>query len=236
MERVCRRCGLTYRGLVCQGCHPRGSGARSQGETMNTSAMRVRNEYFSNVNAAVTATVADPRAANCRGFQVDGAGKVIGIHLVHVSVPSAMYELVRAELIDEYAAQGQTVVTAVVLDADGIQVAERVKMAWPFPQLNADGSPAGPGNPQNQFAITSKFPENTVGPLAFAVYDVAGNLIGDVVGGYGQVLGRGHIGGRVTFRKRSTPTPDPTPDPVPDTGSGARIAVALERLATHLGA
>ena len=25
MERVCRRCGRVYRGLVCQTCHPRGS-------------------------------------------------------------------------------------------------------------------------------------------------------------------------------------------------------------------
>jgi hypothetical protein len=203
---------------------------------MNTQAMRVKNQYFSNVNAALAATLTDPRAANCRGFQVNGEGKVIGINLVHVPVPSAMYELARAELIDEIAAQGQTVVTAVVLNADGIQVAERVMMAWPFPNLNAEDSPAGPGNPQNQFAITSKFPENVVGPLAFAVYDVAGSLISDVIGGYGQVLGRGHISGRLTFKQRTNPDPDPTPDPVPDGDALTRIAVAIEALATHLGA
>jgi hypothetical protein len=203
---------------------------------MNTTTMRVKSEYFSNVNAALAAATVDPRAANCRGFQVDAAGRVIGINLVHVPAPSAMYELARAELIDEIAAQGQTVVTAVVLNAEGIQVAERVMMAWPFPNLNAADSPAGPGNPQNQFAITSKFPENVIGPLAFAVYDVAGNLISDVIGGYGQVTGRGHISGRVTFRQRATVTPDPTPDPTPDTDSGERMAAALERLATHFGA
>ena len=208
---------------------------------MNTEAMRVRSEYFSNADAALAAAAVDPRAANCRGFQVDGAGKVIGIHLVHVPVPSALYELARAELIDEIAAQGQTVVTAVVVDAAGIQVAERVMMAWPFPDLNAGGSPVGPGNPQNQFTIASKFPESVVGPLAFAVYDVAGNLISDVVGGYGQLLGRGHISGRVTFRQRSAvvePTPDPEPDPDPEglTAAVTRVAVTLERLAAHLGA
>jgi hypothetical protein len=204
---------------------------------MNAAAMRVKNQYFSNVNAALAAATVDPRASNCRGFQVDGAGRVIGINLVYVPVPSAMYELARAELIDEIAAQGQTVVTAVVLNADGIQVAERVMMAWPFPDLNAEGSPAGPGNPQNQFAITSKFPETVIGPLAFAVYDVAGNLISDVIGGYGQVAGRGHISGRVTFRQRTTVVPPPPdPEPTPDTDSGTRIATALERLVTHLGA
>ncbi len=26
--RVCKGCGREYRGLVCQGCHPRGSGER----------------------------------------------------------------------------------------------------------------------------------------------------------------------------------------------------------------
>jgi hypothetical protein len=27
MERICRTCGGVYRGLVCQACHPRGSGS-----------------------------------------------------------------------------------------------------------------------------------------------------------------------------------------------------------------
>ena len=206
---------------------------------MNTSAMRVHSEYVGNVDMALAAAASDPRAANCRGFLADGAGRVIGIHLVHVPVPSAMYELVLAELIDEYAAGGNTVVTVTVLNSDGLVVAERAMMAWPFPELNAEDSPAGSGNPQNQFAITSKFPENTVGPLAFAVYDANGNLISDVIGGYGQVLGRGHISGRVTFQQRTAvvdPGPDPEPEPEPADGSLGRIATALERLATHLGA
>lgn len=202
---------------------------------MNTSTMRACSEYYSNVDAQMAAVVSDPRAANCRGFKVDAAGKVIGIQLVHVPVPSSVYELALAELIDEYAAQGQTVVTVVVLNADGVQVAERAKMAWPFPDLNAEGSPAGPGNPQNQFAITSKFSESVVGPLAFAVYDADGNLISDVIGGYGQIIGHGHISGRVTFRQRAVVV-DPEPEPEPSENDLTRIADALERLADHLGA
>lgn len=30
MERECRTCGGTYRGLVCHKCHPRGSGELAQ--------------------------------------------------------------------------------------------------------------------------------------------------------------------------------------------------------------
>ncbi len=29
MARTCKTCGATYRGLVCQVCHPRGSGERA---------------------------------------------------------------------------------------------------------------------------------------------------------------------------------------------------------------
>jgi hypothetical protein len=203
---------------------------------MDRAMMQARNQYASNVQAALMAATADPRAANCRGFQVDGSGRVVGIHLVHVAAPSAMYALYRAELIDEYAAQGNTVVTVTVLDSDGIPVAERAMMCWPFPGLDGEDSPAGAGNSKNEFAITSKFPEQAIGPLAFAVYDVDGNLISDVIGGYGQIVGRGHISGRVTFRQRGNdPTPDPEPEPE-DTGSVARIATALERLVAHLGA
>lgn len=30
MVRTCKACGREYRGLVCQACHPRGSGARAR--------------------------------------------------------------------------------------------------------------------------------------------------------------------------------------------------------------
>ena len=66
------------------------------------------------------ATNTDPRAANCRGFLVDQAGNVIGIQLVHVPFPSAAVCPRTVEMLDEYQAQGNTVVTGgVALNADG---------------------------------------------------------------------------------------------------------------------
>jgi hypothetical protein len=204
--------------------------------------MRVRNEYFSHVDEAVSATVKDPRAPNCRGFLLDNAGKVIGIQLVHVPIPSAPYELIAAELIDEYAAQGNTVVTVSVLNAEGVQTAERAFIAWPFPGLNAPESPAGPGNSSNEFAATSPYSPPDIGPLAFHVGDKDGSPLSDIVGGYG-LPHRHHISGRVTFRERIAvidpdPEPDPGPDPEPEPDGDAltRIAAAVERLAAHLGA
>ena len=187
------------------------------------------------LTAAIAAAMAiDPRAANCRAFAYDAAGKVIGIRLVHVPFPTASYELVSAQLVDEYAAQGNTVVTVSVLTEDGIPTAERCFLAWPFPGLDAEDSPAGPGNVKNEFAATSKFPSSSIGPLAFYVGDAAGNPISDIIGGYGLPDGH-HISGQVVFRERTT-TPD-EPDE-PDTGADPleRIAAAIERLAAHLGA
>ena len=205
---------------------------------MNTPYMAIRQEYVTHVDDAMTAAVTDPRAPNCRGFQYDSTGKVIGIHLVHVPIPSAPYALALAELVDEYAAQGQTVVSVVVLNKDGLQTAERSFMAWPFPALDGEDSPVGSGNPSNQFATTSKFSSGVIGPLAFHVGDAQnyGYPLSDIIGGYGLPDGH-HISGRVTFRERSVlPDPEPEPEPVPDGDALTRIAAALERLAAHLGA
>ena len=203
---------------------------------MNTQSMAIRQQYVMGIDAALAAATADKRAPNCRGFLYDNTGRVVGINLVHVPLPSAPYELALAELIDEYAAQGNTVVTVVVLNADGVQTAERAFMGWPFPELIAPESPVGPGNPSNQFAAMSKFPSNTIGPLAFFVGDLTGQPLSDIIGGYGLPDGH-HISGRVTFRERSgVVTPDPEPEHEPDGDSLARIAVALERLTAHLGA
>lgn len=204
---------------------------------MNTQSMAIRQDYLMNIDAALAAATADRRAPNCRGFLYDAAGKVVGINLVHVPVPSAPYELALAELIDEYAAQGNTVVTVVVLNKEGLQTAERVFMAWPFPTLDAAESPAGSGNSANQFATTSKFPASDIGPLAFHVGDPQGYPLSDIIGGYGLPDGH-HIGGRVTFRERTTVAEPPIEgDPgTPIATDVTRIAVALEKLAAHLGA
>ena len=74
--------------------------------------------------ANVVAVQTDPRAANCRAFAVDSAGMVVGVYLEVVYIPSSRYELVRAELIDEAHAGGNTVATCTVLDKNGIQTGE----------------------------------------------------------------------------------------------------------------
>jgi hypothetical protein len=201
---------------------------------VNTRALQAKADYYNHIDAALKAATADKRAPNCRGFLRGSNGKVIGINLVHVPIPSALYELALAELIDEEAAQGNTVVTVVALNNDGIQTAERTFMAWPFPSLDGEDSPCGPGNSSNQFATTSKYPSNVIGPLAFHLGDAQGNPISDIIGGYGLPDGA-HISGRVTFKQRSAFI-DPEPEPEPATDSLTRITLALERLASHLGA
>jgi len=187
--------------------------------------------------AAVRAAAEDPRAPNCRGFQVDSKNQVVGIELVVVRIPSAPYELYRAEMLDPYASGGNCTVKGLALDANNVAVGERIVIAWPFPGLDASESPQGPGNPENNFNISSRFDaaHGVIGPLAFHLVDADGNVISDIVGGYGQPMGYGHIGGRVTFRRRSSDVVPP-PGPEPDGSVLERIAVTVERLAAHLGA
>jgi hypothetical protein len=206
---------------------------------MNTQSIRTRIAYVLEADAALTVAATDPRMPNCRGFQVDSSNQVIGIELVVVPMPGTEYALYRAEMFDPYTSGGNPIVKVVVLDAGGVEIGARSVIAWPFPTLGADGSPAGPGNPENNFNISSPFDaaHGVIGPLAFHVIDDRGAIISDVVGGYGQAMGYGHIGGRVTFKQRSaSPDPDPDPDPEPDGDALTRIAVAVERLADHLGA
>ena len=153
----------------------------------------------------------DPRAANCRAFHVNANGKVDGINLVWQPVPSAKYACVSAQLIDEEAAQGNTVVTVDVLNADGIKTAERALMVWPYGGPPADDSPAGPGNTNNQFTTTSVYTPPAIGPLGFIVGDANKAPISDFVWGYG-LPGARHISGYVVFKERSgavVPPPEP---------------------------
>ncbi len=183
----------------------------------------------------------DPRAENCRAVAVDGAGKVTGVELRVVAQPGAKFELVRVELIDEAAAQGNTVATCVVLDANGVQTADTVYLAWPFPAL---GNVLRPGNPNGQHMITNGYNPPDIGPLALYVGDGAGKPISDIIGGLGLPWKR-HVCFRATWRERSSGNGGG------DTGgsegengaalvriaaSAERAAAALERLAAHLGA
>lgn len=178
--------------------------------------------------------MSDPRAENCRGFRVTD-GKVTGVLLAVDERPAAQYELVRMELIDEVAAQGNTVATCEVLDKEGFQTAASVYLAWPWPNLTER---ALPGNQVGQHPITNGYkPDEGLGPLALYVGDAAGNVISDVVGGLGLPYNR-HVSFRATWLER-----DPAePGDGGDGGDGEvvglllRIAEGIERLVRHLGA
>lgn len=185
------------------------------------------------------AVPSDPRAENCRGFRVDGAGKVIGVELAYVPNPSTRYELARVELLDEYAAGGGTVAKCQVL-ADGVVTGERVYLAWPFPSLEQR---LLPGNPNGEHMITNGYDaaQGQRGPLALYVGDAAGGVISDVIGGLGLPNNR-HVSYLATFRPRAGAPSGPGADEAA-LALQARIAAgveraagAMERLAAHFGA
>jgi hypothetical protein len=171
----------------------------------------------------------DPRAANCRGHHVNANGRVDGINLVWQPVPSARYACISAQLIDEDAAMGNAVVTVEVLNADGIKTAERVFMAWPYGGPAAEDSPAGPGNPNNQFTATSTYPSTkagveTVGPLGFFVGNAVKEAISDYIWGYGLPDNR-HICGYVVFKERTAVVVPPVV--VPPTGATLEATIKI---------
>lgn len=181
----------------------------------------------------------DPRAENCRGFATSN-GLVTGVLLQVDAHPATPYELLKVELIDEGAAGGTTVATCVVLDRNGVQMGERVYLAWPWPNLTEH---ALPGNPNGQHWIGNGYAPPNLGPLALYVGDTEGKPISDVVGGLGLPHDR-HVSYRATWQERGSA---PTTDSGTDGGDLVidvtalvepleRIADALERLAAHLGA
>src|SRR5574343_1056612 len=159
--------------------------------------------------------VTDPRSPNCKAFHVNASGQVDGVELVYEAIPEAQYELVYVHLIDEAAAQGNTVATCTVLNKDGIDVAEPVYLAWPWPDLN---NHALPGNPDGKHMITNGYTPPVIGPLALYVGDAQGVVRSDVIGGLGLPWNR-HISFACVWKERSAepePPPDPKPEPEPD--------------------
>ena len=179
--------------------------------------------------------MADPREWNCQGFNTDAQGRVTGVYLEYVPVPSARYELVRAELIDEAAARGNTVAIFTVLDAMGLPTAEKVYLAWPWPAL--DEGRLLPGNQDGQHMIINGYSPPELGPLAMYVGDSAGEVISDMIGGLG-LPDNHHVSFRLTWKERGAVDPETPGDGGSAAGVAAleRIASALERLAAHLGA
>lgn len=163
--------------------------------------------------------MADPRAENCRAYHLDAGGRVDGVKLEYLEVPSSLYRLVLVQLIGEAEAAGNTVATCTVLDLHGVTVAERVYLAWPWPSI---ANRALPGNPSGQHMISNGYDaaKGALGPLGLYVGNAAGNPISDLVGGLGLPNNR-HVCFRATWQERSTE---------PEPGSGVDLAPVLSKL------
>lgn len=148
----------------------------------------------------------DPRAENCRGYKLDANGKVSGVNLVYVPMPSTRYELISAQLIGEAEAAGNTVANCSVLTADGVVTAERIWLAWVFPAFR-DGWLL-PGNPNGQHQISNGFDAagGVIGPLGIYPGDANHEPIGDIIGGLGLPNNR-HVCYRLTWRERGAVVP-----------------------------
>lgn len=149
----------------------------------------------------------DPRAENCRRFAVDAENKVTGVALTHLPAPAARFELIKAELIDEVTAQGQTVASVHVLDATNLPVQVHCYLGWPwqdwhFPARFAEKGLPGNTNYPYQHMITNKHNPSEPGPLAIFIGDRDGNVLSDVIGGLGLPAGR-HVGYHLVFRERT---------------------------------
>lgn len=196
----------------------------------------------------------DPRADNCRGYDEVG-GKVTGVKLEYLPASGTKYELIRAELVDEIAAQGNTTATIQVLDKENIPARVNCYLAWPWEGWLYPGGFQNqllPGNPNipYQHVISNPYnpqrlgPNAESGPLAICIGDKDGNVISDVIGGLGLPKGH-HVSYDLVFKERGD-TPDPDPDPDADSTSivgalaaivGGLIAIATElrKLREHLG-
>jgi hypothetical protein len=147
--------------------------------------------------------MSDPRTENARAFHVAADGKVDGVELAYLPVPSAKYALVRAEFIPEAAAAGATVATCAVFDKDNVQTGENVYLAWPWQKWPALEGWGLPGNPNGQHMITNGYKPPALGPLEIFV-GTAGNPpvpISDIIGGIGLPINR-HVCYRFTWKER----------------------------------
>lgn len=52
MERVCRRCGRVYRGLVCHDCHPRREKAADKAEAVKAAQDASHNQRIDEMTGA----------------------------------------------------------------------------------------------------------------------------------------------------------------------------------------
>jgi hypothetical protein len=197
--------------------------------------------------------MADPRSENARQFSMTN-NKVTGVALSHISFPGSKWALVRASLVDEVAAQGQTVARVIVRDKEGIEAQVSCYLGWPWQGWqpgNGISNRLLPGNTNFPYEhiITNRYDPtgSGQGPLAIYIGDGNGTVQSDVIGGLGLPAGH-HVSYHLVFQERNGDGPDgPDPDePVDGGGTGGttsgdvqsqldRIERKLDRLSRHFG-
>ncbi len=177
----------------------------------------------------------NPLAANCQAY-AESRGKVTGVKLSYLAAPTSTYELVKATLIDEETAQGQTIANIHVLDKAGLPARVNCYLAWPwegwqFP--NRFENHLLPGNTKYPFehVITNKYYPPGLGPLAIYIGDAAANVMSDVLGGLGLPAGH-HVSFDLVFRERGGNGVEPSSDVLKRL---QRIEEKIDRLCQHFG-
>ena len=192
----------------------------------------------------------DPRSENARAFATDSANRVTGVKLTVKPAPSTKWELVRASLVDENAAQGNIVATVQVIDKDGISASVNCYLAWPWENWQFPNGfenkllPGAPSIPYQHMITNTYNPASKSGPLAIYIGDGHGNVQSDVIGGLGLPGGR-HVCYHLIFRERTEGgETDPTAGGGEETTTAVsgdlaaqlqRIEDKLNRLSAHFG-
>lgn len=143
----------------------------------------------------------NPLDVNCQAFKLDSNSRVIGVELGITKVENAKYELYRVRLRDEIESGGQTIAACSVLDTNGINTGQQVRMAWPGkgPIFDASGLP---GNPNSVHIVTNGYAPPKLGPLAFHVGGFNAS-ISDILYGVGLPNNR-HVSFDIVFIEKGT--------------------------------
>lgn len=183
----------------------------------------IGHHIFLSAQAGEVAPVAtNPLHENCQGFKTDAQGMVTGIELGITKVLNAQYEVYSVRMLDEHEANGQTVAACSVLDRNGINTGQQVRLTWPgvTPPFQDSGLP---GNPNNTHVIINGFSPPKLGPLAMHVGGFNAP-ISDIVYGFGLPYNR-HVSFSVVFREKGSGVPPVDPPPTGD--DSARIAALV---------
>ena len=182
----------------------------------------------------VAAAVADsdPRADNCRAFNVGPGGKVTGVQLDYVRLAGATFRLVSVSLIDEASAGGNTVANVAIVDQHGAPVTARCYLAYAWDGTKSLATlkerllPGAQKWPVEHPITNGYDPNRGNGPLAIYLADSAGVMFSDVVAGLG-LPGNRHVCYHIVYQEGAAVIPEP-PEPEPGACDLTPIFVQLD--------